>query len=462
MTPVLDGPLVSGLAAHGDHRLNLRQKRVWDRVSLNPSLSIPDAVSGEAEAEGAYRFLRNPRVQSPAVLEPHLRAVADVGAAVVGRVLAVHDSTAITHSTFDDADDIYDLGGGKMGWLAHTSLLIEEDSGLPIGVGAFEELDRAAFQEAGRKESERWWNGVVSVEARREGLASCIHVMDSEGDNYLMLMNLVEAGYDFVVRASQDRRVRPAPGAPMMLMSKALEGAEVFTGIEVDIKARKASRRPGKGKRNTRARAHRTAKLSVRAIDIQLVRAKKLPAKFAPHLDLRLVHVVEENPPAGEVPIDWKLWTTLPVESTEDALRVVQIYKRRWVIEEFFKVMKSHCRHSARHFESRHTSANAFALFVPLAAYHLYLRGIQRLAPKAKARDYFPPAHLTAICKLDRRARSNMTVAAAINALARIGGHLKSNGPPGLQIIGRALAKVIGFAEGWKAATQAGTTARNR
>ncbi len=40
-------------------------------------------------------------------------------------------------------------------------------------------------------------------------------------------------------------------------------------------------------------------------------------------------------------PIDWTLLTSLPVESSADAIRIVSWYALRWRIELFFKTLKS-------------------------------------------------------------------------------------------------------------------------
>jgi hypothetical protein len=45
------------------------------------------------------------------------------------------------------------------------------------------------------------------------------------------------------------------------------------------------------------------------------------------------VRVFEIDPPQGQIPIEWFLLTTEPIETEEQLLRVVDIYRCRWVIE---------------------------------------------------------------------------------------------------------------------------------
>ncbi len=56
---------------------------------------------------------------------------------------------------------------------------------------------------------------------------------------------------------------------------------------------------------------------------------------------LNFVEVIELHPPKGATPIHWLLLTTHQVASPADAWRIVTWYKRRWIIEQFFRTMKS-------------------------------------------------------------------------------------------------------------------------
>ena len=60
-----------------------------------------------------------------------------------------------------------------------------------------------------------------------------------------------------------------------------------------------------------------------------------------PYIEMHVVYVLEQNPPAGEKAIEWMLLTNLPVMSYEDAYEKVLWYCLRWRIEMYFKVLKS-------------------------------------------------------------------------------------------------------------------------
>ena len=44
--------------------------------------------------------------------------------------------------------------------------------------------------------------------------------------------------------------------------------------------------------------------------------------------------------PPGTKPLMWRLLTTLPVETAEDAREIIRLYRLRWRIEEVFRVLK--------------------------------------------------------------------------------------------------------------------------
>ena len=67
--------------------------------------------------------------------------------------------------------------------------------------------------------------------------------------------------------------------------------------------------------------------------------------KFLRHLPeslpLTLVDVREVDPQAGTEPLHWRLLTTHPVDNPEQAWRIVEWYKQRWLIEQFFRILKT-------------------------------------------------------------------------------------------------------------------------
>ena len=56
---------------------------------------------------------------------------------------------------------------------------------------------------------------------------------------------------------------------------------------------------------------------------------------------LSFVDVCEVDASPGVEPLHWRLLTSHEVAGAEDAWRIVDWYKRRWIIEQFFRVLKT-------------------------------------------------------------------------------------------------------------------------
>ena len=57
--------------------------------------------------------------------------------------------------------------------------------------------------------------------------------------------------------------------------------------------------------------------------------------------------------PRTTSPVEWLLLTSLPIDTVDQVRLVVQYYSTRWMVEVFFRVLKSGCRVEDRRFEER-------------------------------------------------------------------------------------------------------------
>jgi Transposase DDE domain len=56
-----------------------------------------------------------------------------------------------------------------------------------------------------------------------------------------------------------------------------------------------------------------------------------------------VVDVREVDPPAGAEAVHWRLLTTHTVATLAEARQIVAWYRLRWIIEQVFRSLKSHC-----------------------------------------------------------------------------------------------------------------------
>ena len=87
-------------------------------------------------------------------------------------------------------------------------------------------------------------------------------------------------------------------------------------------------------------RRARTAKLCVRWAEVELP-CPKYGSDDPTPIRVWAAELHEPDPPEGEEALNWLLLTSEPVEDEDAAWLAVARYKRRWVIEEWHKAIKS-------------------------------------------------------------------------------------------------------------------------
>lgn len=445
-----------------DTRLDRRARFVVDRLGEDPSASLPDLFDDDAELEGTYRLFNNPSVQLSKLLAAHAKAtvqrVAEAGAALV-----VHDTTQFEFSGQKGRKGLRPLRSkkGKAGFLGHTALAIADDgTKRPLGVLGLIPIVRKAATAKRKKMTEsqrrkspdsefrRWGALVEECETKLAGLPQAIHVMDREGDDYALLALLAKRR--FVIRLHHDRKV--CSDGEFSKVSEVLSGAKVHCTREVNLSRRlKRENSPAANKRNP-PRAARKAQLEIRGCAVEYVRPHHADRSLPPTLNINLVHVREVSPPADAEPVDWVLLTTEPIDTAKDVERVVDIYRCRWLIEEYFQALKTGCMYESRQLESKHALFAALGFFVPVAWRLLLMRATARHSPKAPAQTVLSETQLDVLRAVAKKPLSDEPTAhEVLMAVARLGGHIKHNGDPGWRVLARGYEKLLAYEIGWNA-----------
>jgi len=127
----------------GDVRLTRRLVGVADAMARHPSSSFPKIAGSEAGREALYRLLENDKVQSAAILEPHIKATAQ-RAAQAECVLAIHDTSTFKAHGVAGENGVGFLSTGKPGFFGHMTLAVAGDgSRRPLGVVAMSTVFRS-------------------------------------------------------------------------------------------------------------------------------------------------------------------------------------------------------------------------------------------------------------------------------------------------------------------------------
>jgi hypothetical protein len=151
-----------------------------------------------------------------------------------------------------------------------------------------------------------------------------IYVADRESDIYEVFQTCRSSGCAQVIRAAYPRA-----------LAAELDGADLLTAVSV-----------GKVMGVTEVelpREGRTARLEVRSATVRL-RGPPRPGGRLADLTINVVEAREVGAPPGAKPVCWVLLTDLPVATLGQCLRVVRVYRLRWLIEEFHKALKTGLR----------------------------------------------------------------------------------------------------------------------
>lgn len=443
---------ILGEADLDDERLSRRLEQLTSAIAANPAKSLARAVGSEAEREGAYRFLRNDGVKPEAVLLPYIEDTAErVGS--LDCVYVVSDTTELRFSG-EAREGLGWLQNGGQGFLSHACLAVAADgSRLPLGLLSHETIVRGPKRKKRRgtklsrkaddRESLKWIRGVEACNEALAGRTKVIHLMDREADIYDLLARLVLLEVGFAIRVAQNRVVLDDDDETVRLFD-ALNEAGVSFKRNVPL-----SRRT-KSTRQHPARKEREAKLSVASKCLTLQRPTSADCELPPALELNFVHVFEQSPPEGEKPIDWKIVTTEPISTRHEIESVIDAYRARWVIEEFFKALKTGCAMEQSQLESIHALQNLLAIKLPIAVQLLALRTRARSDKKALALGVLTALQLEVLRAMGRtKLSANPTASDALAAIAALGGHIKNNGSPGWQVLTRGFEDLVRYCTAW-------------
>ena len=382
-------------------------------------------------------------------------------------MLALHDTTK-----FKFEGDAWREGLGWLnhescqGFLSHHSFCVSP-SGEPLGTLGLYAWSRTGKPKGRRsqrvsqsdpdRESLRWQESALLIGEVLHDKTEVVHVMDREGDCYELMSILLEHEQHFIIRLAHDRRLERGRQACALKLFESLSSAPFFFEREVVLSSR-AKQKNERKQRTFPARAKREARLEVRAESKEIFAGNGGPAHVSPSLTLQFVEVREDCPPEGQEPVVWRIVTTLPVETEEQVAAVVDGYRHRWLIEEFFKALKTGCNYQQRQLESSRTLLVDLAIEVAVAWRILLVRWLARHEPNAAATRVVTETHLAILAavaaKHKRTFPEEPTVGHVMCQIAALGGHIKNNGPPGWLVLRRGFDTLLTMELGWEARNQ--------
>lgn len=454
----------------GNRRLSQRLEKVMDGLGKHPTLSIPGALTTRAEMEAAYRFFSNPNVTPGRILATHRDRTIE---RILGEkvCLLVQDTTELelTRPTQQVAGAGPLSCESRRGAFLHP-LMAFTPARLNLGTAWHKswtrdsiDTQRTAKEKSRRiaqlpiedKESLRW------LEGQREALVvaelcadtQCVLVCDSEADVYEVFSASRETSHgrplELLIRGCQNRAT-DIKGKP--ILDHARESSVLHT-MDIEVSAREAKTKAESAARG-KSREARTATVDVRACTVTL-RPPSRPDRELPPVTVNVVLVEETNPPEGAEPIQWILLTTLPIGTLEEVLAVIEYYRCRWLIENYFKILKSGCKVETRQFETLARELNALAVYQIVAWRVQLLCHLGRACPEMDCDVFLEEAEWKSVYIVATRQappQQAPTINTMIRLIASLGGYVpRKHTEPGNQTLWIGMQRMHDLARGYEA-----------
>lgn len=432
----------------GDKRLNRRAIRLLNKFGNNPSASIPVACGGWDDIKAAYRLLSNEKVDGQKILEPHY-ACTEKRMQEYPVVLCIQDTTELDYTGKNDIEGLGPLNYEKrQGLYLHPTLAVTKDR-ICLGIldawtftrepGSLGKGKPSWYAPIEEKESLRWLEGYRRTCERQQSMpeTQLIYVADREGDigeifcerEILSQQGLPVA--DWLIRARVDRNTTDGKK-----LWESVEQSAVIGYVDFDLHVAKG-------------RKARRVTQSLRVVQVELNPPKRRGQKFEP-VKVTALLASEDNPPAGEKPVEWLLLSSVNVETAEQAVDMLQWYLARWQIEIFFKILKTGCKVEELQLEKEERIEAALSLYLIIAWRILFLTTLGRECPELPCNVVFDDEEWRAAYIVSKRKRppdEPPTLNVMICIIAGFGGFIgrKGDGFPGPQTIWIGLQRTQDF-----------------
>jgi hypothetical protein len=420
--------------------------QVAEQIGNNPSASLPNQIERWSDLKAAYRLFDGNEVTFEAIARPHWELTKQ---AASGRCLVIGDTTELDFGKDREIDGIGPTGNGSgQGFLLHNALLVSAESEEILGVAGQtihyrKKKSRSKKRENSarilkRKRESEVWGTVIDQMGKPPRDAEYVHVFDRGGDNFEVYCRLLQNRGQWVIRASKmNRYVLAGESEERMALKDYLPQLKTLGHYTLSLRAR-----PGQ--------AARDAQIEVRVGRIKIPQPQHVSpwvrSLEQPPIAMHVIEVVEVDAPSGVTPIRWVLFTSLPVETFDDAWTVIGYYELRWLVEEYHKAIKTGCAAESRQLKAAGRLEALVGLTSVIAIRLLQLKSIARTNPEVLAQRVVPRVWLRML-KLARQGLNrvhDLTVGQFYREVAKLGGFLgrKSDGDPGWITIWRGWEKL--------------------
>ena len=427
-----------GSAELGDRRRTNRLVAMAAGLALHPAGRVTKAYADAAGREGAYRLLENPCIKAPAVGAAMNRAAALRSAAYPEVIVAIDEvAFAMAH----DGPGFGPICGkrGRRGAHAMTALALSPD-GWPLGVLGHVFWTRpdkptpdyhADRRPSEQRESHHWLKAITrATEALREMAPTTRpwFQVDRGGDCAEVWLHAMAQGVDLTARSCYDRVCDEGKLWPAAARAP-LRGSYRLTIRTPTQRAREVT-------------------VDVRSREVNLHLRPGPSARGA--LQRRKLWVVEARERGRRAEkILWRLLTTKPAETFEQARAAIDAYTRRWRIEEMHLAWKSGaCGIEDCWLRDKERFYKWATITLAVAVRLERIKLLSRSQPDLDATTEFSADEIDAAIILRRpkgvAIGARPTLGVVVRWIADVGGYTgkSSGGPPGIRVLSRGFDRV--------------------
>lgn len=444
LNPLCWAEATFGSAQLKDRRRTRRVVRAAACMAENASASLPAQMQTWKEVLAVYRLLSEEDVTFEALMQPHWQQTYEQMEAHQ-LVLLVQDTTEVDLTSHPKMTGLGPLGTERgRGLYLQTMLAVLPERRAVLGCALQEPFLRRSAPEGEGRDQRRQrrqretdiWKRLVERLFRGPAQTTLVHVGDRGADIFAFFHACRSTQTHFLVRAAQNRRAAGAEEESTYLLTSA-RGWPSQDGRAFEVPA-------------SHGRQARSTRLQIAWGPMRVLPPRWEPDAPKEAMELWVIRVWEDEPPADEEPLEWLLLTSVPTVTLEQAWERVAWYTCRWVVEDYHQCLKTGCRIEARQLHSVERWMRLLGLLSPVAVRLLQLRDLARAAPERLASEVVAADLLAVVAAQTHQSPALMTTADFWRAVARLGGYLArtSDGPPGWKTLWRGWLRVQTLVEG--------------
>lgn len=399
---------------------------------------LDDCLQSLKKPDKPTIFFSNPKVKSDKLITPHYdQTVQRIKECDAKYILALQDEMRLNFTKHKAKIDLGPIGKtGKTiqyGFIQHSVLCVS-DRNEPMGlldVSFFDHSDvdtsvNRTKRPIEDKTNAYWINGLKKMRERLgDSQKQIITVADREGDFYEFLYALTKDNEDFVIRSQFNRILGDVYHRKGERLRELLNKAPVQVTMQVEIQ-------------DVNSREMKDIELHLKAAIVTIPVPERMPKEFKEangYTAITLNVVMAYNQEH-----EWILLTNLPVETIEQIKEVVSIYKSRWHIEDYHKVLKTGYQVDEIYLHSSAETIKNLIVLSSISACRLYwLIYIGRTEASINAKQLFEEFEWKAIYVYFNEPIPDQcpTVSEVVLKIAQLGGYKQSKwaSPPGIKTL---------------------------